>query len=140
MARSALFSGYRDEDAKALPEPDLSAGPFLQPARSDQDGRRESSLNEASQKPDEQEVSPGFVHEKLQGWIPELATEQELREALEKAFEYRGDVTITRKDGTRIEGYVYDRREAKHLPPPWCASFLLTAAHGKAFLSQISRA
>ena len=72
-------------------------------------------MNEASQNPDEQEVSPGFVHEKLQGWIPELAMEQELREALEKAFEYRGDVTITRKDGTRIEGYVYDRREGQTL-------------------------
>jgi hypothetical protein len=72
-------------------------------------------LNEASQNPDEQEVSPGFVHEKLQGWIPELATEEELREALEKAFDYRGDVTITRKDGIRIEGYVYDRRQGTTL-------------------------
>jgi hypothetical protein len=30
--------------------------------------------------------------------------------ALEKAFDYRGDVTITRKDGTKIEGYLFDRR------------------------------
>jgi hypothetical protein len=72
-------------------------------------------LNEASQNPNEQEVSPGFVHEKLQGWIPELATEEDLREALEKAFDYRGDVTITRKNGTRIEGYVYDRRQGATL-------------------------
>jgi hypothetical protein len=72
-------------------------------------------LSEASQNPDEQEVSPGFVHEKLQGWIPELASEQDLREALEKAFDYRGDVTITRKDDTRIEGYVYDRRQGATL-------------------------
>jgi hypothetical protein len=72
-------------------------------------------LSEASQNPDEEEVSPGFVHEKLQGWIPELASEQDLREALEKAFDYRGDVTITRKDGTRIEGYVYDRRQGATL-------------------------
>jgi hypothetical protein len=73
------------------------------------------SLNKASQNPDEQEVSPGFVHEKLQNWIPELATEQDVREALEKAFDYRGDVTITRKDGSRIEGYVYDRRQGSTL-------------------------
>jgi hypothetical protein len=32
-----------------------------------------------------------------------------LREALEKAFDYRGDVTITRKDGTKLEGYIFDR-------------------------------
>jgi hypothetical protein len=33
----------------------------------------------------------------------------DLRSALEKAFDFRGDVTITRKDGSRIEGYVFDR-------------------------------
>ncbi len=65
--------------------------------------------------PDRQEVAPGFVHEKLQGWIPPLATEQELREALEKAFDYRGDVTITRKDGRKVEGYLYDRRQGDSL-------------------------
>ena len=35
--------------------------------------------------------------------------EAELREALEKAFDYRGDVTLTHKDGSKIEGYVFDR-------------------------------
>lgn len=65
--------------------------------------------------PDELEVAPGFVHEQLQGWIPELATEEEVRTALEKAFDYRGDVKITRKDGTTLEGYLYDRRSAKTL-------------------------
>jgi hypothetical protein len=65
--------------------------------------------------PDELEVAPGFVHEQLQGWIPPLATEEEVRTALEKAFDYRGDVKITRKDGTAVEGYLYDRRSAKTL-------------------------
>jgi hypothetical protein len=51
----------------------------------------------------------------LQGWIPELAAENEIREALEKAFDYRGDVTITRKDGTVIEGYIFDRKSAQTL-------------------------
>jgi hypothetical protein len=50
------------------------------------------------------------VREGIEGWVPELANETELREALEKAFDYRGDVTITRKDGARIEGYIFDRR------------------------------
>ena len=45
----------------------------------------------------------------MEGWIPELATEAELREALEKAFDYRGDVTLTTKDGKKIEGYIFDR-------------------------------
>jgi hypothetical protein len=60
--------------------------------------------------PDELEIAPGFTHERLQGWIPPLASEDEIRSALEKAFDYRGDVKITRKDGTLIEGYVYDRK------------------------------
>lgn len=60
--------------------------------------------------PDALEVAPGTEHEQLEGWIPALATEEELRGALEKAFDYRGDVTITRKDGSRVEGYLFDRR------------------------------
>jgi hypothetical protein len=59
---------------------------------------------------DDLEVAPGVTHENLQGWIPPLATEDEIRIALEKAFDYRGDVTITLKDGPRIEGYIFDRR------------------------------
>jgi hypothetical protein len=55
------------------------------------------------------------VHETLQGWIPELVREEELREALEKAFDYRGDVTVTRKDGSKIEGYIFDRVSGKTL-------------------------
>jgi hypothetical protein len=56
------------------------------------------------------EVSPGWQHEKLEGWVPALASDEETRKALEKAFDYRGDVTITRKDGSVIEGYLFDRK------------------------------
>jgi hypothetical protein len=61
------------------------------------------------------EVVDGRDHEKIEGWVPELATEAELRDALEKAFDYRGDVTITRKDGSRVEGYIFDRRNGPTL-------------------------
>jgi hypothetical protein len=64
---------------------------------------------------DSLEVAPGFKHEKLEGWVPELAGEEEVRQALEKAFDYRGDVTITRKDGSKVEGYIFDRRTGKAL-------------------------
>jgi hypothetical protein len=64
---------------------------------------------------DELEVVPGFAHEQLQGSIPEFASEQEIREALEKAFDYRGDVTLTLKSGSVIDGYVYDRRQGATL-------------------------
>ncbi len=67
-------------------------------------------MSEVSLNPDALEVAPGTQHEKLEGWIPSLASDEEIRIALEKAFDYRGDITITRKDGTSIEGYLFDRR------------------------------
>jgi hypothetical protein len=59
--------------------------------------------------PDTLEVAPGTLHESVQGWVPQLATEEELRIALEKAFDYRGDVTLTLKNNSKIEGYIFDR-------------------------------
>jgi len=64
---------------------------------------------------DELEVVPGFERENLQGWIPELATEADIRTVIEKAFDYRGDVTISRKDGSQVTGYLFDRRAGKTL-------------------------
>jgi hypothetical protein len=69
----------------------------------------------AAANPDALEVAPGTAHEQLEGWIPALGGEEELRVALEKAFDYRGDVTITRKDGSKVEGYLFDRRSGKTL-------------------------
>jgi len=57
----------------------------------------------------------GRERENLEGWVPALATEAEVREALEKAFDYRGDITITRKDGSQIMGYLFDRRSGSSL-------------------------
>jgi hypothetical protein len=75
----------------------------------------ESVQNNAVKAADSLEVAPGFKHEKLEGWVPELASDEEIRQALEKAFDYRGDVTITRKDGSKVEGYIFDRRTGKSL-------------------------
>jgi len=58
---------------------------------------------------DQLEIAPGRQREGLEGWVPELVNETELAEALEKAFDYRGDVTLTKKDGSKIEGYLFDR-------------------------------
>lgn len=65
--------------------------------------------------PDELEVAPGFAKENLQGLVWDTASEEALRAGLEKAFDYRGDVTITRKDGTKVEGYIFDRRNGATL-------------------------
>jgi hypothetical protein len=85
--------------------------------------RASSASHSSSNATDDLEVVPGFERENLQGWIPQLATEADIRAVIEKAFDYRGDVTITRKNGGRerekdrdakdggeITGYLFDRR------------------------------
>jgi hypothetical protein len=78
-------------------------------------GTSQADRPSPSPNPDALEVAPGFAHEKLEGSVPALATEEELRQALETAFDYRGDVTITRRDGTKVEGYIFDRRSGASL-------------------------
>ena len=73
------------------------------------------------------EVAPGFEHENLEGWVPELASEKDLREALEKAFDYRGDITITTKNGDKIEAYVFNRFTAATLAESWVQYFTPSA-------------
>jgi hypothetical protein len=63
-----------------------------------------------TQSADELEHIAGREKENLEGWVPALASDEEVREALEKAFDYRGDVTLTLKNGAVVEGYLYDRR------------------------------
>ena len=72
---------------------------------------------------DSLEVVAGREREAIQGWIPELAGEADLRDALEKAFDYRGDVTITCKDGSVVEGYIFDRKTGATLAQSWVRLF-----------------
>ena len=58
--------------------------------------------------PDDLEVAPGFTHENLEGRVYDSPAD--LREALEKAFDYRGDVTLQLRTGETVEGYIFDRR------------------------------
>lgn len=53
--------------------------------------------------------------EARQGLVWKPASEAELREGIEAAFDYRGDVTLILKDGTKVEGYLFDRREEARL-------------------------
>ena len=72
-------------------------------------------MTNAAVKPDELEVAEGREREQLEGWIPSLATDPEIHAALEKAFDYRGDITVTLKDGRIINGYIFDRRTGSTL-------------------------
>jgi len=78
-------------------------------------GKTQDTSSSSPTDPDSLEVAPGTVREKLEGWIPTVANSEELLAALEHAFDYRGDVSITRKDVTQLEGYVFDRRTAATL-------------------------
>ena len=70
---------------------------------------------------EEQELAPGAEHENLEGWVPALASEGELRQAMEKALGYRGDVTLTLKNGQQIEAFIFNCQSG----PTLAGSFLL---------------
>ena len=78
------------------------------PSHSDRAGAAQSTAN-AALDPEQLEIAAGTARQNVEGWVPELASDAEIRSALEQAFESRGDVTITRKDGAKIEGYLFDR-------------------------------
>ena len=61
------------------------------------------------------ELAPAAEHEQLEGWVPELAGDEDLKSALEKAFDYRGDVTLTLKSGQRVEAYIFNRHSGPTL-------------------------
>jgi hypothetical protein len=73
------------------------------------------------------ELAPGAVHEKLEGWVPTLANEDDLKQALEKAFDYRGDVTLTLKSGERIEAYIFNRQTGATLADSFVQYFASNA-------------
>jgi hypothetical protein len=49
-------------------------------------------------------------HSPLEGWTPEITDPAMLADVIEKAFDYRGDVTVTTRDGARRVGYLFNRR------------------------------
>ena len=80
------------------------------------------------------ELAPGIEHERLEGWVPELASENDLRNALEKAFDYRGDVTITTRAGERVEAFIFNRHTGATLADSYVQYFAPNVA-GKQKLS-----
>jgi hypothetical protein len=45
----------------------------------------------------------------LEGWDPGPIESATLAEVVERAFDYRGDVTIVRRDGGELAGYLFNR-------------------------------
>jgi hypothetical protein len=69
------------------------------------------------------ELAPGTEHANLEGWVPALASDEDLRQALEKALDYRGDVTVTLKSGERIEAFIFNRSTGATLAESWLQYF-----------------
>jgi hypothetical protein len=68
--------------------------------------------------PQETKSMPADLLEKqhsVAGMSVDLGDEAATFDVLEKAFDYRGDVTLTLKDGRTIAGYLFDRRKGKSL-------------------------
>ena len=77
------------------------------------------------------ELAPGFEHEVLEGWIPALASDDDIKAALEKAFDFRGDVTLTLKSGEKIEAYIFNRQTGATLADSWVQYFAPNAPDKK---------
>ncbi len=54
---------------------------------------------------------------------PNSPATDDLRQALEKAFDYRGDVTITLKSGERIEAFIFNRHTGATLADSYVQYF-----------------
>ena len=52
-----------------------------------------------------------------------ISPEEDLKNALEKAFDFRGDVTITLKSGDKIEAYIFNRSTGATLAESWVQYF-----------------
>jgi len=86
------------------------------------------------------ELAPGSEHENLEGWVPTLAGDDDLRQALEKALDYRGDVTLTLKNGERIEAFIFNRHTAQTLADSYVDYFTPKAPEKrKVSYSEIAR-
>ena len=78
-------------------------------------GASEDGAAAAARAPTRWNTSQAASGKSLRAGFRRWPRDAEIREALEKAFDYRGDITITRKDGSQVVGYLFDRRAGSSL-------------------------
>jgi hypothetical protein len=49
------------------------------------------------------------VEQSLEGWAPEPDSEMPLDRIVDLAFDYRGNLTVLKRDGSVLHGYVFNR-------------------------------
>ena len=57
----------------------------------------------------------------LEGWVPNLSEYLTLADVVDQAFDYRGNTTVLKVDGSEVEGYIFDRN--KDVPEPFIQMF-----------------
>jgi len=62
----------------------------------------------------------------LQGWTPEIGPEVSLAEIVDQAFDYRGNVTVVKTDGSETVGYLFNRN--RDVPVPFVQMFDVNGA------------
>jgi len=125
-AKATLFGGSYEDEAALKKLDELGARPSLVsvtvagaapgPEASGSDERpREAPVENGPSKQQDADAEAERTDDpyvSYEGWTPDLRTDDDVSEALEKAFAYRGDVSVSLRDGTRHEGYIFDRDAA----------------------------
>jgi hypothetical protein len=57
----------------------------------------------------------------LEGWTPEPSAELPLSRIIDLAFDYRGNATVVKLDGTEVHGYIFNRNA--EAPDPFIQMF-----------------
>src|SRR5258705_3239684 len=57
----------------------------------------------------------------LEGWVPQINDYMSLQEVVEFAFDYRGNTTVVKGDGSEIVGYIFNRNS--EAPEPFIQLF-----------------
>ena len=56
-----------------------------------------------------------------EGWAPEIGPDVSLEEVVDKAFDYRGNITVVKTDGSETVGYLFNRN--RDVPVPFVQMF-----------------
>lgn len=59
--------------------------------------------------------------ESLEGWAPEAGPDLPLVRIIDLAFDYRGNTTVAKTDGTELYGYIFNRNA--DVPEPFIQMF-----------------
>ncbi len=52
----------------------------------------------------------------LEGWTPVITDARTLADVIDRAFDYRGDVTVTTHNGTELIGFLFNRNADTAVP------------------------